>query len=94
MTNERSKKNCGPQVEIIKTENARVTQCPCGTVHVTLPHNGITLMLTPEQFTGVAKALTYALNLMGQPSVDRMTTGFSDGQLANLSRSGSKKVTN
>jgi hypothetical protein len=57
-------KKCGPHVELISNEAARVTRCTCGTVHVTLHTNAMTFVLPAEKLRHVANALSGAVRLI------------------------------
>ncbi|MBI2393726.1 MAG: hypothetical protein HYV09_29400 [Deltaproteobacteria bacterium] len=71
-------KRCGPQIELTANEAARVTRCTCGTLHVTLRGNGITLQLAPDAFRHVSNALAAAVRLVdltdkaGEAPVDQV----------------------
>lgn len=43
-------------------EAVRVTQCPCGTVHVTLMQNGLTVRLTEQSMKSVTRGLMLSLD--------------------------------
>ena len=57
-------KKCGPHVELVSNQHARVTRCGCGTLHVQLNGNGVTLRLPPDGFRHVANALSAAVRLI------------------------------
>ena len=61
-------KPCGQHTELTNTDAVRVTRCTCGTLHVTLQANGVTLRLTAEQLRGVAKGLDAAIGKLDQPN--------------------------
>ena len=63
-----SSKSCGQHTELVSTDAVRVTRCPCGTVHVTLNANGVTLRLTGEQLRGVVKGLDSVIAKLDQPN--------------------------
>jgi hypothetical protein len=47
---------CGPHVELVKNEGARITRCPCGTLHLHLARSGVTVQLADESFDELADA--------------------------------------
>lgn len=57
-----SKTACGKHTELASNEAVRITQCPCGTVHVTLAANGITLRLAEGALKNVTRGLMTALD--------------------------------
>ncbi len=57
-------KKCGQHVELTSNDQARVTRCPCGTIHVHLHGNGVTLKLAEGQFRHVSNALAAAVRLV------------------------------
>jgi len=57
-----SKPSCGPHTDLATNENVRITRCGCGTLHVTLVANGVTLRLTHEQAKKVVSGLNAAMD--------------------------------
>jgi hypothetical protein len=57
-------KKCGPHVELVSNQQARVTRCGCGTIHLQMHANGVTLRLAPEAFRHVANALAASVRLI------------------------------
>jgi hypothetical protein len=57
-------KKCGPHVELVSNQAARVTRCGCGTIHLQMHGNGVTLRLPAEGFRHVANALSAAVRLI------------------------------
>jgi hypothetical protein len=55
-------KTCGQHTEIASNSAVRVTRCTCGTVHLTLIANGITVRLSAEAFRNAAAGLQIALD--------------------------------
>lgn len=51
---------CGPHVELVKNDGARITRCPCGTLHLHLARSGVTVQLADEAFDEVADAIAEA----------------------------------
>lgn len=89
-------KPCGPHTEIVKTETVRVTQCPCGTIHVTLSQNGITLQMSPDNFHHVAQTLALAANTLDNQKTATASTGvhIGSGKFVTISGIDPKKPTN
>lgn len=53
---------CGKHTELANNESVRMTQCPCGTVHVTFMANGVTLRLPESALKNVTRAMMTALD--------------------------------
>lgn len=89
-------KPCGPHAEIVRTEAVRITQCPCGTIHVTLSQNGITLQLSPDNFHHVAQTLALAANTLDNQTTTTAPTGvhIGSGNFVTISGIDPKKPTN
>jgi hypothetical protein len=47
------KRPCGKHIELSSNSAVKITQCPCGTVHVTLSASGVTLRMNEEALRGV-----------------------------------------
>ncbi len=58
------KRPCGPHVELAANPAARVTRCACGTVHVSVERNGVTLKLDAETLRFLANALGAAARVV------------------------------
>ncbi len=56
------KKACGRHVELTSNEAVRITQCPCGTLHVTLPNNGVTVRMPESALKNLTRGLMVALD--------------------------------
>ncbi len=54
-------KTCGQHTEIASNNAVRVTRCSCGTVHVTMVANGVTVRMSAEAFRNAATGLKDAL---------------------------------
>ncbi len=63
------RKGCGKHVELAANESARITQCPCGTVHLTLAQNGITIRLSGDALRNVTRGLMTALDKVDEAAV-------------------------
>jgi len=55
-------KTCGQHTEIASNSAVRVTRCSCGTVHLTLIANGVTVRLSAEAFRNAAEGLQIAID--------------------------------
>jgi hypothetical protein len=55
-------KTCGQHTEIASNNAVRVTRCTCGTVHVTLLGNGVTVRMPAEAFRTAAAGLQAAID--------------------------------
>ena len=53
---------CGPHQELASTEALRVTRCPCGTVHLAIAGNGVTLRLKDDSLPTLTRGLMQALD--------------------------------
>ena len=53
---------CGKHIELASNESVRVTQCPCGTVHMTLLANGVTVRLPETALKTLTRGLMTALD--------------------------------
>lgn len=51
---------CGPHSELAKTTEFRITQCPCGTVHMHVVRSGVTLQLDPDSVAELVNVATAA----------------------------------
>lgn len=87
---------CGPHTELVKTDGVRVTQCSCGTIHVTLFKNGTTIQLPPEYFNEVAQSLGLARTVLAgkNPVQDRPATSANAGRFVTLAPFDPKKPAN
>ncbi len=45
-----AKNSCGPHTELTSNATLRVSRCACGTVHVTLLTNGVTVRMSADSF--------------------------------------------
>ena len=53
---------CGPHQELASNEAVRVTRCPCGTVHLAIAGNGVTLRLKDDALPTLTRGLMQALD--------------------------------
>ncbi|MFO0550383.1 MAG: hypothetical protein U0271_18455 [Polyangiaceae bacterium] len=56
------KRPCGKHTELASNDAAKITRCPCGTVHVTLHSNGVTFRLSDQQMKSMTRALMLSLD--------------------------------
>jgi hypothetical protein len=54
------KSPCGKHVDLVSNGSVRVTQCPCGTLHVTLAASGVTVRMNEETFRIATSAFVAA----------------------------------
>ena len=59
-----SSKRCGQHVELSSNDQARITRCTCGTIHIHVHAQGLTLRMSPDQFRHVANAFTAGQRLI------------------------------
>jgi len=53
---------CGKHTELATNDAVRVTQCPCGAVHVTLLANGVTVRVPEAGLKALTRGLMTALD--------------------------------
>jgi hypothetical protein len=56
---------CGTHVTLADNDGARVTQCPCGTVHVLIKASGVSVQLDEERFQKLGLAVMGAVAALG-----------------------------
>jgi hypothetical protein len=69
-----TKTPCGAHTEVLSNNAVRVTRCTCGTLHLTLIANGVTVRLTGESFKKIAQSLMAAHDKLDEP-VEYSATG-------------------
>ena len=74
-----TKKKCGPHLELSSNAAARVMRCGCGTVHVHLHAQGISMRLEPDALRALSNALGAASRLVDIG--DAPITGVTDGSV-------------
>lgn len=57
--------NCGKHETLADNEGARVSRCPCGTLHVLVKQSGVTLQLGEERFQQLGLAVMGAVSTLG-----------------------------
>lgn len=55
---------CGPHVELVSNDAVRVMRCTCGTVHVHVHANGVSLRMNTDSLRHLANALGAASRLV------------------------------
>jgi hypothetical protein len=65
---------CGTHTEVTNNNAVRVTRCTCGTLHVTLNANGVTVRMQPDTFRSFAAGLQGAVEKLAAPG-DTSATG-------------------
>jgi len=68
-------KKCGPHVELTSNPAARITRCACGTVHVHLHAQGMSLRLDADGLRHIANALSGASRLVDMVDAPRPPAG-------------------
>lgn len=63
-----AKQPCGQHTELASNDAVRVTRCTCGTLHVTLQANGVTVRLTDASARALAKGLESAIERLDAPT--------------------------
>ncbi len=56
------RKPCGRHSQLASNDAAKITQCPCGTVHLHLSASGVSLRLSEEALKNVTRAMMTALD--------------------------------
>lgn len=56
------RKACGKHNELASNDSVKITQCGCGSVHLTLLANGITVRLAGDALKNVTRGLMTALD--------------------------------
>lgn len=54
---------CGPHTQIVANPSVRITQCPCGTYHVTLSRRGLTVQMGRDETRALAEGLGIAMRI-------------------------------
>jgi hypothetical protein len=57
-----AEKACGKHSEISSNEHVRITQCTCGTVHVTFIKNGVTLRMNEDGLRQATRSMMLAVD--------------------------------
>ena len=56
---------CGEHIVLADNPGARVSQCPCGAVHVLMKAPGVTVQLSEERFQQLGLAVMGAVSALG-----------------------------
>ena len=62
------KRPCGKHATLSDNDGARVSQCPCGAVHLLVKATGVTMQLSEERFQQVGLAVMGAIAELGNKS--------------------------
>ena len=54
---------CGPHTQLVSNENVRISQCPCGTYHVSFAKKGVSIQLGTEEVKALADGMGIALRV-------------------------------
>ncbi len=58
---------CGKHRTLAENDGARVSQCPCGSVHVLVKGSGVSVQLKEEPFQKLGLAIMGAVAALGSP---------------------------
>jgi len=58
-------KACGKHTILCDNQGARVSRCPCGSVHLLVKSSGVTVQLSEERFHEVGLAVMGAVSALG-----------------------------
>ncbi len=64
---------CGRHVELASNASVRITQCPCGTVYMTLTGPGVTVRMNEEMLRATTAAFIAATDKVdeaGHPTIN------------------------
>jgi hypothetical protein len=70
------KRSCGKHVDLATNGSVKITQCPCGTLHVTLNASGVTVRMTEETFKAATSAFLAATDKV-TGSAENVPTGVN-----------------
>jgi hypothetical protein len=70
-----SPSKCGPHTTLTSNAALRVTQCGCGTYHVTLVRRGLTLQMNESDTRALAEGLGVALRVADAEARGRALEG-------------------
>ena len=56
---------CGEQAVLAENPGARVSRCPCGTIHVLMKAPGVTVQFSEERFQQLGLAVMGAVSALG-----------------------------
>lgn len=59
------KRPCGKHLELVTNDSVKITQCPCGTVHVTFAASGVTLRMNEATMKATTAAFISATDKVG-----------------------------
>lgn len=65
---------CGKHTTLADNQGARVTQCPCGAVHVLVKQSGVTIQMPEERFQQLGLAVMGAVSAIGSKTATNPTT--------------------
>jgi hypothetical protein len=79
MSQPAKRKPCGPHVELASNAAARITRCACGTIHVHLHAQGISMRLPgDEALRHIANALSAASRVVDHAETPPLTSQGDD----------------
>lgn len=69
-----ARRPCGKHLTLSDNPGARVTQCPCGAVHVLVKASGVTMQMPEERFQQLGLAVMGAVSTLGSQNAINPTT--------------------
>ena len=74
---------CGPHTQIAHNERVRISQCACGSYHVTFAQKGVTVQLGLEEVRAITDALGVALRVAEAEDRGRAIAASGTGSTIN-----------
>lgn len=53
-----SERRCGPHTKLVQNDHLRISQCPCGSYHVSFVKRGVSLQLAEAEARALAEGFT------------------------------------
>lgn len=69
-----ARRPCGKHQTLSDNPGARITQCPCGAVHVLVKASGVTMQMPEERFQQLGLAVMGAVSAIGNKNAIHPTT--------------------
>lgn len=69
-----SRRPCGKHIILSDNDGARVSQCPCGAVHVLVKASGVSMQMDEERFHKLGLAVMGAVSAIGGSRTMHPTT--------------------
>ena len=74
---------CGPHAQIAHNERIRISQCACGSYHVTFAQKGVTVQLGLEDVRAITEAMGVALRVAEAEDRGRAIASSGTGSTIN-----------